>query len=68
MWLQDFLPQEFKNVRILSYGYNSALVGNIEDDDIEDYRSAFLQRILSSRRDVRVLLQSFCHSVEDLRC
>ncbi|KAF8542620.1 hypothetical protein BDD12DRAFT_802693 [Trichophaea hybrida] len=28
MWLKDFLPHDIKNVRIMSYGYNSNLVGD----------------------------------------
>jgi hypothetical protein len=26
MWLKDFLPQDVKNVRIMTYGYDSSLI------------------------------------------
>lgn len=40
MWLQDFLPNEqcCKNARILTYGYNTKLIGNdTVEDTILDY-------------------------------
>ncbi len=28
MWLQDFLPNDVKGIRIMTYGYNTELVGS----------------------------------------
>ncbi|KAF8248450.1 hypothetical protein K440DRAFT_254380 [Wilcoxina mikolae CBS 423.85] len=50
MWLKDFVPQEVKGVRIMTFGYNSKLIGNTVDNQFLDYRSRFVQMLLSARR------------------
>jgi hypothetical protein len=48
MWLQDFLPQDFKNVRIMSYGYNS----NLDSDSntgLLDFRRHLVQQLENAR-------------------
>ncbi|KAH0604335.1 uncharacterized protein H6S33_006712 [Morchella sextelata] len=52
MWLKDFLPREAscENVRILSYGYNTKLVGKgTVDDTFLDYRRNFIQQLENAR-------------------
>ncbi|KAF8246653.1 hypothetical protein K440DRAFT_683829 [Wilcoxina mikolae CBS 423.85] len=50
MWLKDFLPHDIKNVRIMSYGYNSNLVGDTVDDRFLDYRTHLIQMLMNARR------------------
>jgi hypothetical protein len=54
MWLKDFLPNDVKRIRILSYGYNTQLVENPIDEDILDYRRRFLQMLKNARRTTEV--------------
>jgi len=59
MWLRDFLPQDFKNIRIMSYGYNSNLVEKIVDDGFLDYRRHFIQMLMNARSSAEVRGQHF---------
>ncbi|KAF8539938.1 hypothetical protein BDD12DRAFT_980660 [Trichophaea hybrida] len=50
MWLKDFLPQDIKNVRIMTYGYDSSLVGSGRGDTrLVDYRRNFIQQLENAR-------------------
>lgn len=52
MWLQDFLPNErdCKNFRILTYGYNTQLIGgDTVDDTFLDYGRDFIQQLENAR-------------------
>ena len=40
MWLRDFLPREFPNARIMTYGYDSNLKES--DANITDYRRGLI--------------------------
>lgn len=57
MWLQDFLPNEkyCKNARILTYGYNTRLIGNdTVEDTILDYARDFIQQLANARESDEV--------------
>jgi hypothetical protein len=54
MWLKDFLPNDVKRIRILSYGYNTQQAQNTIDEDILDYRRRFLQMLKNARRTTEV--------------
>jgi hypothetical protein len=56
MWLKDFLPQDVEGIRIMSYGYNTNVVGNTVDDGFLDYRRHFIQMLRNSRGTHTVLL------------
>jgi hypothetical protein len=61
MWLKDFLPQDIQNIRIMSYGYDSSLVGQGEAGDrLLDYQRLFIQDIENARSSVKV---GWCVSV-----
>ncbi|KAI9769491.1 MAG: hypothetical protein M1840_003968 [Geoglossum simile] len=50
MWLMDFLPNYVENIRIMSYGYDSSLVGDCESESgLFDYRRTFIQQLENSR-------------------
>jgi len=55
MWLQDFLPEDVKNVRIMIYGYDSSLTGPARKDlRLLDYRRNFIQQLDYSRSLAKV--------------
>ncbi|KAF8540115.1 hypothetical protein BDD12DRAFT_777518, partial [Trichophaea hybrida] len=50
MWLKDFLPKDIKNIRVMTYGYDSSLVGlGRSDMRLVDYRRNFIQQLENSR-------------------
>ena len=55
MWLRDFLPQEFPNARIMTYGYDSSLK-EPNNANITDYRRGFIQCLRNYRRKCPVSL------------
>jgi len=66
MWLRDFLPNDVKNIRIMTYGYDSSLIGPIYNSmRMSDYRGNFIQQLKNSRRsvEVRMTVSNFvyCH-------
>jgi len=62
MWLQDFLPQDVKRVRIMSYGYNTSLVGRTIDDTLLDYRRQLVAQLENARSSPEVIRGNFHHS------
>lgn len=49
MWLRDFLPEHVPTVRILTYGYDSALLGSASNASIYDFAMRFLQALKAAR-------------------
>ncbi|KAF8244133.1 hypothetical protein K440DRAFT_520118, partial [Wilcoxina mikolae CBS 423.85] len=49
MWLQDFLPQDIKCIRLMSYGYNTALVGQTVPGTHLDYRRQLVAQLENAR-------------------
>ena len=54
MWLKDLLPRDVKGIRIMSYGYNTNLVGDTIDDVFLDYRRHFIHMLVNSRSSAKV--------------
>lgn len=54
MWLTDFLPLDVKNIRIMTYGYDSSLGTRESSMKMVDYRSHFIQQLKNSRGDAKV--------------
>jgi hypothetical protein len=55
MWLKDFLPKYFKNIRIMTYGYDSSLIGHMKSEHrFSDYRRNFIQQLENSRGSAKV--------------
>jgi len=55
MWLKDFLPHDVKNIRIMSYGYDSSLLGRSQAENrLLDYQRLFIQDIENARSSVKV--------------
>jgi len=49
MWLKDFLPRDIKGIRIMSYGYNTGLLGYTVDGQFLDYGGHFIHMLKNSR-------------------
>ncbi|KAF8535039.1 hypothetical protein BDD12DRAFT_754194, partial [Trichophaea hybrida] len=50
MWLKDLLPHDVQNIRIMSYGYNSSLLGHRKAENrLLDYQRLFIQDIENAR-------------------
>ena len=57
MWLQDFLPSDIQNIRIMTYGYNSTLVGpNTVNDRMLEYRRNLVCQLENARSSYEVTL------------
>ena len=56
MWLRDFLPQEFPNARIMTYGYDGGPKGP-NSANLTDYRRGFIQCLQNCRRQCPVSLR-----------
>jgi hypothetical protein len=55
MWLRDFLPEHFTNIRVMTYGYDSSL-RNANGSNLIDYRRNFTECLRNARRDCSVCL------------
>jgi len=55
MWLKDFLPEHVKNIRIMTYGYDSSLIGDARSNArLIDHRRNFVQQLQNSRSSAEV--------------
>jgi hypothetical protein len=57
MWLKDFLPEHFKNIRIMTYGYDSGIIkssGSNPSSSLSDYRRSFIEELEKSRASDKV--------------
>lgn len=58
MWLKDFLPRDLpKNVRILTYGYNSSLLQEGRRGLLE-FRRTFVKNLSTARNSLEVSFQN----------
>ncbi|KAF8249183.1 hypothetical protein K440DRAFT_660436 [Wilcoxina mikolae CBS 423.85] len=54
MWLKDLLPHDVQNIRIMSYGYDSSLLGHDKAENrLLDYQRLFIQDIENARSSVK---------------
>jgi hypothetical protein len=63
MWLKDLLPRDVNGIRIMSYGYNTNLVGCTVDDQFLDYRRHFIHMLVNSRSSAEVCRPLSCPCV-----
>jgi hypothetical protein len=55
MWLKDFLPHDVQNIRIMSYGYDSSLLGHGTAKNRQlDHTQLFIHDIENARSSVEV--------------
>ena len=55
MWLMDFLPADVRNLRVMTYGYNSQLVKGPVNMGIGDYTKELIQLLRAARSSEQVL-------------
>lgn len=51
LWLRDFLPQQFKNVRVMSFGYDSTYILSAAVTDVNDASASLLDRLDGERQE-----------------
>jgi hypothetical protein len=54
MWLDDLLPEQLPNARIMSFGYNSRVYGDATSARIKDHAKGLLNAFDNLRRDKSV--------------
>jgi hypothetical protein len=54
MWLQEFLPNDIKGIRIMTYGYNTELVG-ANTSKLLDHRRDLVEQIQNARTSPEVV-------------
>ena len=54
MWLQDFLPDSIQGIRIMTYGYNTELIGT-SAGRLLDHRRDLIQQVQNARSSLEVL-------------
>jgi hypothetical protein len=66
LWLQDFLPFQIPEARILTYGYDSMVAFSKSSADVDDFARDLLQRLKSVRKAAEERarpLYFICHSL-----
>ena len=56
MWLQDFLPNNVKGIRIMTYGYNTELVDANTTTRLLDHRRDLIEEMRSARSSQEVVI------------
>ena len=51
LWLRDFLPAKFPNVRVMSYGYDAAFALSSSVSDIETAAASLLDYLDGARKN-----------------
>ncbi|RYP53694.1 hypothetical protein DL768_001377 [Monosporascus sp. mg162] len=65
-WLRDFLPSDLPNVRIMTYGYNSAVAFSKSIAGIEEFARDLLERLETARQAYDTVSRPVifvCHSI-----
>ena len=55
MWLMEFLPADVRNLRVMTYGYNSKLVNSPVNMGIGDYMKELIHLLGAARSSEQVL-------------
>ena len=55
MWLEDLLPEQLPNARIMTYGYNSKVYRDATSGRLQDHAKGLLYALDSVRADKKVL-------------
>ena len=59
LWLQDFLPHTIPNARIMSFGYDSKVVGSRSVIGMMENANSFLTQLSLRRGSDEVSIKSF---------
>jgi hypothetical protein len=56
MWLKDFLPDDVKGIRVMSYGYSSSEDDDTMNIDFLDHRRNLFQTLANARHSTPVCI------------
>ncbi|EWZ36204.1 hypothetical protein FOZG_11945 [Fusarium oxysporum Fo47] len=66
-WLKDFVPEDIKNARVMTYGYNSDVAFSKSTAGVEDFAKDLLARLKAVRQDEwKRPIIFICHSMGGL--
>ena len=68
-WLEDFLPEQIPNARIMSYGYNSTVQLSKSVADIDTFAEQLIHSLIAKRRSQNERKRQvifICHSLGGL--
>lgn len=60
VWLRDFAPEDVPRARIITYGYNTAVVDSESNEGIDDLASTLLDRLVGFRRNTQTQQRPLC--------
>ncbi len=60
MWLEDLLPEQLPNARIMTYGYNSSVYKDATSGRIQDHAKGLLNALDGQRSERGVCLLDLC--------
>ena len=59
MWLEDLLPEQLPNARIMTYGYNSKVYKDATSARLHDHAKGLLNALDAVRSDKKVEFKAF---------
>lgn len=65
-WLQDFVPQDIKNARVMSYGYSSVVAFSKSTVGVEEFTRDLVERLKAVRLESTRPIILICHSMGGL--
>lgn len=65
-WLQDFIPQDIENARVISYGYSSVVAFSKSTAGVDEFARDLLERLKAVRLDLTRPIIFICHSMGGL--
>ncbi|CZR43810.1 uncharacterized protein FPRO_07273 [Fusarium proliferatum ET1] len=65
-WLQDFIPQDIENARVISYGYSSVVAFSKSTAGVDEFARDLLERLKAVRFDLTRPIIFICHSMGGL--
>lgn len=60
VWLRDFAPEDVPRARIITYGYNTAVVHSESNEGVHDLASTLLDRLVGFRRNTQTQQRPLC--------
>jgi hypothetical protein len=66
-WLEDFLPQQIPDARIMTFGYNAAAAFGQSTSDVIDHAKSLLSSLVDKREEYEVYIgQSLRSTMNEL--
>lgn len=65
-WLQDFVPRDIRNARVMSYGYSSVVAFSKSTGRVKEFTRDLLERLKAVRLKSTRPIIFICHSMGGL--